>query len=66
MKGPHGLDRKARKGQPEPDRQNKIAMTGIQDSAARIVLTALDCKEKTVRAEQKREDSQKRAGMQGS
>jgi hypothetical protein len=37
--------------------------TPCQDRAARIGLPAQDCKVKTARAEQKREDSQKRKGM---
>jgi hypothetical protein len=34
-----------------------------QDRIARIELPAQDCKDKTIRAEQKGEDSQKRKGM---
>jgi hypothetical protein len=34
-----------------------------QDRTARIDIPAQDCKDKTTRAEQKGEDSQKRTGM---
>jgi hypothetical protein len=52
--------------------QNETFMTGLlghepgqnrKDRAARIGLPAQNCKDKTTRAEQKGEDSQKRKGV---
>ncbi len=70
MTGFGSQKRTAKRGKLEKDsqnrtgRQNKTAMTGL--SGKDPGLLAQDCKDKTARAEQKGEDSQKRTGMQGS
>jgi hypothetical protein len=52
--------------QPEQTDRKRLQSQDFQDRTAITGLPAQNCKDKTARAEQEREDSQKRTGMQSS